>query len=30
MILSLFTLRVFLWENFGWDIYEWDDEDIRF
>ena len=24
------TLRQFLWENFGWDIYEWGDEDIRF
>lgn len=24
------TLRQFLFDNFGWDIYEWGDEDIRF
>lgn len=23
-------LRHWLWTNFGWDIYEWSDEDIRF
>jgi hypothetical protein len=28
--LSIFTLRTFLPENFGWDIYDWADEDIRF
>lgn len=30
MTLSVYTLRTFLQENFGWDIYEWADEDIRF
>ena len=30
MTLSIFTLRTFLQEQFGWDIYEWADEDIRF
>ena len=24
------TLRQFLYENFGWDIYEWKKDDIRF
>jgi hypothetical protein len=24
------TLRQFLQDNFGWDIYEWADDDIRF
>jgi len=24
------TLRQFLFDNFGWDIYDWGDEDIRF
>jgi hypothetical protein len=24
------TLRQFLQDNFGWDIYDWDDEEIRF
>lgn len=24
------TLRQFLYENFGWDIYEWKEDDIRF
>ena len=24
------TLRQFLHDNFGWDIYEWADEEIRF
>jgi len=24
------TLRQFLFENFGWDIYDWKDDDIRF
>jgi len=24
------TLRQFLFVNFGWDIYEWADDDIRF
>jgi hypothetical protein len=24
------TLRQFLWDNFGFDIYEWDEGDIRF
>jgi hypothetical protein len=24
------TLRQFLYDNFGWDIYEWKDDDIRF
>jgi hypothetical protein len=23
-------LRSWLWANFGWDIYDWDDDDIRF
>lgn len=30
MQLSIYTLRTFLQDNFGWDIYEWADEDIRF
>lgn len=30
MTLCIFTLRTFLQVNFGWDIYEWADEDIRF
>lgn len=30
MTLSIFTLRAFLQEQFGWDIYEWSNEDIRF
>ncbi|MDR7257760.1 hypothetical protein J2X47_001940 [Sphingomonas sp. BE270] len=24
------ALRHFIQLNFGWDIYEWEDEDIRF
>jgi len=24
------TLRQFLFDNFGWDIYDWADEEIRF
>lgn len=24
------ALRHWLWQNFGWDIYEWDDGDLRF
>jgi hypothetical protein len=24
------TLRQFLWDNFGWDIYQWDEGDLRF
>lgn len=24
------TLRQFLFDNFGWDIYDWEDDDIRF
>jgi len=24
------TLRQFLFENFGWDIYDWADDEIRF
>jgi len=24
------TLRQFLFDNFGWDIYEWADDDIIF
>jgi len=24
------TLRQFLFTNFGWDIYDWADEEIRF
>jgi len=24
------TLRQFLFDNFGWDIYEWAGDDIRF
>jgi hypothetical protein len=24
------TLRQFLHDNFGWDIYDWADEEIRF
>jgi hypothetical protein len=24
------TLRQFLFVNFGWDIYEWADDEIRF
>jgi len=24
------TLRQFLWENFGFDIYDWDEGDLRF
>jgi len=24
------TLRQFLQDNFGWDIYDWADEEIRF
>ena len=23
-------LRQFLWDNFGWDIYEWEEGDVRF
>lgn len=24
------SLRHWLWTNFGWDIYNWGDEDLRF
>lgn len=24
------TLRQFLFDNFGWDVYDWADDDIRF
>jgi len=24
------TLRQFLHDNFGWDIYDWNEDDIRF
>jgi len=24
------ALRHWLWQNFGWDIYDWDDGDLRF
>ena len=24
------ALRHWLWDNFGWDIYDWRDDDIRF
>jgi hypothetical protein len=24
------TLRQFLFDNFGWDIYDWSEDDIRF
>jgi hypothetical protein len=24
------TLRQFLWDNFGFDIYDWEENDIRF
>lgn len=24
------ALRDWLWINFGWDIYDWDEDDIRF
>lgn len=24
------TLRQFLFDNFGWDIYDWADDEIRF
>ena len=24
------TLRQFLFDNFGWDIYDWEIDDIRF
>jgi len=24
------TLRQFLFDNFGWDIYDWGDDEIRF
>ena len=24
------TLRHWLWENFGWEIYDWAEDDIRF
>jgi hypothetical protein len=24
------ALRDFLWREFGWDIYEWADDDLRF
>lgn len=27
---ALLDLRDWLWDNFGWDIYEWKDDDIRF
>lgn len=28
--LSIFTLRAFLQEQFGWDIYDWADDEIKF
>jgi hypothetical protein len=27
---SHMTLRQFLQDNFGWDIYDWADDEIRF
>jgi hypothetical protein len=24
------TLRQFLYDNFGWDVYEWGEDEIRF
>lgn len=30
MTLSLYALRVFLQENFGFDIYDWEEDDIWF
>jgi hypothetical protein len=27
---AVMTLRQFLFANFGWDIYEWADDEIRF
>jgi hypothetical protein len=27
---SHMTLRQFLFDNFGWDIYDWADDEIRF
>jgi hypothetical protein len=27
---KIMTLRQFLYENFGWDIYDWEIDDIRF
>lgn len=30
MILSVHSLHTFLQINFGWDIYDWADDDIMF
>lgn len=30
MTLSIHSLRTFLQEQFGWDVYEWADDDLRF
>jgi hypothetical protein len=27
---QVMNLRQFLYDNFGWDIYEWNEHDIRF
>ena len=24
------ALRHWIWTNFGWDVYDWDDEELRF
>lgn len=24
------ALRHWLWDNFGWELYDWNDDDIRF
>jgi hypothetical protein len=24
------TLRQWIWEQFGWDVYDWADDEIRF
>ena len=29
-MVDLTDLRQFLWDNFGWDIYEWEEGDVRF
>jgi hypothetical protein len=30
IVVEIMTLRQFLHDNFGWDIYEWSEDDIRF
>ena len=29
-VVSLTTLRNWLWDNFGWELIDWADDDIRF